>query len=134
MVLTIVCGVMVHGAWNFQPRQVGDELLDSALIYTLTLWEDINVIELLEKWSAGLMDGTDDRASLPSQVLKQRHALCARRAVQTPKTNMTYLPLICQEDDVTAVVRAQSAITSFPRLTTHHFVIASHPRGSDPTL
>jgi hypothetical protein len=80
------------------------------------------------------MDGTDDRASLPSQVLKQRHALCARRAVQTPKTNVTYQPLICQEDDVTAVVREQSAITSFPRLTTHYFVIASHPRSNGPTL
>lgn len=80
------------------------------------------------------MDGTDDRASLLSQDLKQRQALCARRAVQTPKTNMTYLPLICQEHDVIAVVRAQSAITSFPGLITYYFAIALHPRGIDPTL
>jgi len=80
------------------------------------------------------MDGTDDRASLLSQVPKQRHALCARRAVQTPKTNITHLLLICQEDYVTAFVHAQSAVNSFPRLTSHYFVIASHARGSDPTL
>lgn len=80
------------------------------------------------------MDGTDDRASLLSQVPKQRHTLCARRAVQTPKTNTEFLQLICQEDDVTAVVRAKSAITYFPRLTTYYVVIASYPRGSDPTF
>ena len=134
MIFTIVCGVMVLGAWKPHPLQVVDELLDTTLIQTSALWKDIHVVELLQKRSAGLVDGTDDRASLLSQELKQRHTLCARRAVQTPKTNMTYLLLICQEGSVTAIVRAQSAISSFSRPTSHYFIISWHTRSSHPTL
>jgi hypothetical protein len=66
------------------------------------------VVEHLEQRSAGLVDGADDGASLSSQEPKQGHTLCAGRAVQTPKTNGTYLLLICEEDYATAGMRAKA--------------------------
>lgn len=80
--VTVICRVVVRGAVEVRLGKVRHQTFNRALVYAPSVSDRVKMIEHLENWGAGLVNGAHDGLPFGGQLLQQHDALLRGGTVQ----------------------------------------------------